>query len=133
MSVRFETNMKSVVFLWFLCVTVFSLDISQFIEKILNHHRNLEFNSIHSKFGLLIASKLDSQYKDILLELSRKPVFNKQELSEDVLIGKLLLNLFKRKLVKSSLSIKRTWEFGTIWYRMEIWANGENWRIFGLW
>lgn len=81
--------MKTVVILWLFWKSVFSYEISHFIDKILKHHENLEYNSIHSKFGFLIASKLNSKYSEILDDLSKKPIFEEENLSKDVRSGNL--------------------------------------------
>lgn len=79
-----------VVLLWICCGGVFSWELSNLIEKVLDHHKPTNFNSLHSKFGFLISSKLHTKYERVLEQLSRKPVLGEDNLSEDIRVGERL-------------------------------------------
>lgn len=102
-----------VVLLWLTCGGVFSWKLTHLIDKLLDHHKTLEFNSIHSKFGFLISSKLPTKYGRVLGELGRKPISGKDSLTEDVRIGEDLNGLKVDDIFSFYQSFERSRGFAT--------------------
>lgn len=77
------------------------MDVTPFIDKVLDHHKKHEYNSIHSKFGFLIAGKLNTKYDTVLKELSQKPILGEDSLNQDVRNGEVLEFFYKVTLALS--------------------------------